>query len=160
MIRYSYYRDINQLHQEAARSLNRFTPEQILQQAADYKALPFIWLFWFIGFYSLAIIYRRQSAIHARFMLATALSLLGPIVDRILFKLEKVGDYIRLESGAFLIANLVIAFLLWNDYKMNRPTKALGAALLIYVIGQVLYFTVPGTRGWTSLVTFLMKPNS
>jgi hypothetical protein len=158
MIRFSYYRDLDQFHQEAARGLNPLTPEQILQQVAQFKALPFVWLSWFIVFYCLGISYRHQSSSHARFMLATALALLGPIVDRILFKLEKAGEYIRLESGAFLLADGVIALLLWTDYKMNRSTKPLGLALLIYVLGQVLYFTLPGSPGWTSLVTFLMKP--
>ncbi len=159
MIRFSYYRDINQLHQDSVRGLNHFSNDQILQQAAEYKALPFIWFFWFILFYSLAVINRRKSAIHARFMLATALSLLGPIVDRIVFKLENLGESIRLEAVAFLIADIVLSILLWKDYKHKRPTQTLRTALVIYIIGQVLYFTVPGTDAWQYFVTFVMKPN-
>jgi len=52
----------------------------------------------------------------------------------------------------------VLALLLWKDYINNRPTKTLWICLLIYLIGQVLYYTVPGTNGWTNLVTFIMKP--
>ena len=74
MIRFSYYRDISQLHKEAALGLNHFSNDQILQQAAEWKGLPFIWFFWFVLFYSLAIINRRKSIVHARFMLATGLT--------------------------------------------------------------------------------------
>ena len=159
MIRFSYYRDINQLRQDAAQGLNHFSNYQILQRVAGYMGLPFIWLFWFILFYSLAVINRRKPAIHARFMLATALSLLGPIVDRIVFKLADLAENIRFESVAFLIADFVLSILLWNDYKIKRSTKTLRTTLLIYIIGQALYFTVPGTSAWQYFVTLIMKPN-
>lgn len=99
---------------------------------------------------------------HARYMVAAALSMLGPTVDRIIvfdFKWEKLPGAIPIETAAFLIADTVLALLLWNDYKNNRPTKTLWTCLLTYLIGQALYYTVPGTNGWTSLVTFLMQPH-
>jgi len=159
VIRFSYYRDIDQLHKDAAQGLSHFSEHQILQQVAEWKGLPFIWFFWFILFYSLAVIYRRKSAVHARFMLATALSLLGPIIDRIVFKLGNLAEHIRFELIAFLIADIVLSILLWKDYKNRRPTKTLRNALLIYIIGQVLYFTVPSTNAWQYFVTFVMNPN-
>ena len=92
-------------------------------------------------------------------MLATALSLLGPIVDRIVFKLADLAENIRFESVAFLIADFVLSILLRNDYKNKRSTKTLRTTLLIYIIGQALYFTVPGTSAWQYFVTLIMKPN-
>jgi hypothetical protein len=161
MIRFSYYRVLDELHQKAAIGLNQLNPAQILQQAAAYEAIAFFWLLMFALFYCLAVINRRKSGNHARYMVGAALALLGPTVDRILilnFKLEKLPGSIPIECAAFFIANIILALLLWKDYTNNRPTKTLSTCLLIYLIGQVLYFMVPGTNGWTNLVTFIMKP--
>jgi hypothetical protein len=45
MIRLSYYRVLDDLHQKAAAGLNQFNNEQILKQAAAYEAIAFFWLF-------------------------------------------------------------------------------------------------------------------
>jgi uncharacterized membrane protein len=163
VIRSFYHRFIDVLHQKSLLGLNQFNNDEILEKGAIEVAIAIFWLVMLITFYCLAIINRRKSALHARYMLAAALALLGPTVDRIIFfrfKWEKLFDSIPIETAAFVIADMVLALLLWNDYKNNRPIKALRVALLIYLLGQVFYFTVPGSTGWTSLVTFLMKPNS
>ena len=41
MIRFSYYRVIDDLQQKAAAGLNQLTTDQILQQAAAYEAIAF-----------------------------------------------------------------------------------------------------------------------
>jgi hypothetical protein len=161
MIRFSYYRVLDDLYQKAAVGLNQFNKEQILKQAAAYEAIAFFWLLIFALFYSLAVFNRRKSAVHARYMVASALALLGPTVDRILlfgFKLEKLPGSIPIEFAAFFIADMVLALLLWKDYTEDRPTNTLWSCLLIYLIGQVFYYIVPGTDGWTNLVTLIMKP--
>jgi len=161
MIRFSYYRFSNDLHQQAALGLNQFNTEQILKQAATFEAIALFWLVVFALFYSLAVINRRNTAVHSRYMVAAALTVLGPTVDRIIlfgFKLEKLPGSLPIESAAFFIADAVLALLLWKDYTNKRPTKTLRTALIIYLTGQVLYFTVPGTAIWTNLVTFIMKP--
>ena len=161
MIRLSYYRFSDDLHQKAALGLNQFNNDQILKQAATYQAIALFWLLIFALFYSLAVINRRKSAVHYRYMVAAALSLLGPTVDRIIlfgFKLDKLPGSLPIESAAFFIADTVLALLLWKDYTNKRPTKTLLTCLLIYLIGQVFYFTLPGGNVWTNLVTFIMKP--
>jgi hypothetical protein len=159
MVRRSYYLLIEDLRQKAVQGLNQLNHNQILQQAAAYEAIAFFYLSWFALFYSLAIINRRKSAIHARFMLATALPLLGPTVDRIVFFNFKLPGYMPYELPSFLIIDTILAILLWHDYKNKRPTKTLWVCLIIYLIGQVLYFIVPHTVWWQYFVTFVMKPN-
>ncbi len=148
MIRRSYYHLINDLHQDAS-------------QAAAFQSIALLWWFLFILFYSLAIINRRKTIAHSRYMVATALTLLGPTVDRIIFfgfKLEKLPGAIPIESAAFLVADIVLVILLLKDYKDKRPTQTLWTCLLIFLIGQVLFFTIPGTDGFQHVVAFLMKP--
>ena len=158
MIRRAYYLLIDDMHQKAAVGLNQLSDREILQQAAAYQAIGIFYLSWFALFYSFAIINRRKSAIHARFMLATALPLLGPTVDRIVFFNFKLPAYIPYELPSLLIIDIILAILLWHDYKNKRPTKTLWTCLLIYLTGQVLYFIIPGTEAWQHFVALIMKP--
>ncbi|RYZ30181.1 MAG: hypothetical protein EOO10_03750 [Chitinophagaceae bacterium] len=86
-----------------ATNINGPTIESLLNKLRTLVALPFIWFTWFIVYYSLASINRKRSIVHARFMLATILFLFGPIIDRIVFPLGNIADYIRPESVAFFL---------------------------------------------------------
>ena len=158
MMRFSHYRDIATLKSQAQKGLNDFSDVRILELAAEYRALPFIWFAWFVVFYILAIINRRKPTIHARFMLATGLALLGPIIDRIIFNYAVFARGIRLETVAFILADLVLFYMLWRDYKSKKPIRTLRSALIIYIAGQLLYFTGADTYAWRQIVTILMKP--
>jgi hypothetical protein len=159
LIRMGYYRYFNELHQQASQGLNHFTDAEILKKAADGPIAIFYFV-WFALFYILAIINRRQSSVHARYMLATALTLLGPTVDRIIvldFKVENIG-YIPAYAISFLIADIVLSILLLKDFKNKRPVKTLATCLVIYITGQAFYFIVPGFDWWPSFMAFIMKP--
>lgn len=158
MIRYSYYSGINDLNQKAAQGLNQFNNGQILQQVATNLAIAFFYFFLFALFYILAVINKRKSAIHSRYMLASALTLLGPTVDRIVFFNLKLPAYITYELPTLIIIDILLALLLFKDYKDKRSTKTLWTCLLIYITGQVLYFTILYTAAWQQAVTFIMKP--
>jgi hypothetical protein len=158
MIRRSYYLFVDDLRQKALQGANQLNNDQILQQAATYEAIAIFYLSWFALFYLLAVINRRKSAVHARFMVATALPLLGPTVDRIVFFNFKLPAYIPYELPSFLIIDTVLAILLWLDYKNKRRIKTIGTCLLIYLTAQILYFIIPGANWWQHFVTFVMKP--
>jgi hypothetical protein len=161
MIRYSYYKFIAELSSKVEQGIAQFSKSLILNQAAAYEAIAFYYLFLFMLFYILAVFNRRRTPKHARYMLATALTMLGPTVDRIclfVFDLDKLPGSIPIESAAFIIADFVLILLLIKDNKNKRPTKTLWICLLIYLIAQILYFTIPGTEWWTSFVAFVMKP--
>ncbi len=161
VIRYSYYHFIEDLHQKTAQGPDQLSSGQVLQQAAVYEAIAFLYLAWFTLFYGLAVYNRRKTPKHSRYMLATALTLLGPTVDRIMFfifKLEKLFGLIPIESVSFFIADAVLTVLLLKDYKNKRSTKTLWICLLIYLIGQTLYFTIPKTGFFANFVSFIMKP--
>ena len=91
-------------------------------------------------------------------MVATALTLTGPTVDRI------IGIHFDIESIAgvssfiisFLLIDMVLAYLLYLDYKHKRDTKALWTCLLVYVIGQLFFFIVPLFDWWAIVMQFIM----
>lgn len=160
MIRYSYYHFIDQAK---ANTQNHFTGDQILQQAASYEAIAFVYISWLALFYSLAIINRRQTTIHSRFMLAAGLTMIGPAVDRIFgyaFGMEKFPGNIPIECFSFLVVDIILVTLLLRDYKNKKPVRILWACLVIYLVGEILelYLTNQNVQVWKNIVTFLMKP--
>ncbi len=153
MMRLSYYRFIDQ--QTAAGTYH----QQILSEIATSMALAFIYFFWLAILYSLAIINRRKSSFHARYMVATAFTLLGPTLDRLIwwiFKTPKLGGWLPIEAVSFLIIDFTLALLLWKDYRNQRSTKALSVALMIYLTVQILYFLLRKTDGWRWFVEMVM----
>ena len=161
MIRLSYYRVISIAKESAPQTVSQLTNLQVLQQAADFQAIALFYFLWFLIFYSLAVINRRRSPIHARFMVATALTLVGPTVDRIMFfvfNLEFLPGGISVMWVSFVIIDIVLALLLYKDYKNNRPTKTLWICLLLYVPGQILHFAVMGHDWWREFMAFIMLP--
>ena len=122
MIRYSYYNFMNSLDKNLGRV-------EILKRAASVQAIALFYLIWFAIFYVLAIINRKRSLIHARYMLATSLTLLGPTVDRIFFinlRLEKLFGVIPVEAVSFITADVLLAFLFMQDYRRKKSVRTLG----------------------------------
>jgi hypothetical protein len=159
MIRMGYYRYVNELQEQGAKGLNHFTNTEILRQAAD-GPIAIFYLSWFALFYIMSIVNSRKSSVHARYMVATALTLLGPTVDRIIMiplKTESIG-FIPAYAIAFLIADIVLVILLVKDYRAKKPIKALATCLAIYITGQALYFIVPHFAWWPDFMAFIMKP--
>jgi hypothetical protein len=159
MMRMGYYRDINNLQEQAAKGLNHFTEAEILKQASADAPIAFIYFSWFALFYCLAIINRHHSSSHARYMLATALTLTGPTVDRIIgidLKIETIAGFISSYIVSFIIIDVLLALLLMNDYRHKRPVKTLVTCLGIYITGQVLYYFIHGSDWWPSFYGFIM----
>jgi hypothetical protein len=155
MIRFTYYRFL--ASPQATAITNR---ADLLKTAATYMTITFLYFGLLALFYTLAIINRRKAAVHARYMVATALTLLGPTVDRIvfaIFKVAKLGGVVPIETVAFATADGILLFLLLKDYKAGRSTKALFAALLIYFTAQLFYFLFQATDAWTAIVSFTMQ---
>jgi hypothetical protein len=159
LIREEYYRNVNTLTADVAKGLKQLSEAEILKKASS-APIGIFYFVWFAVFYVLAIIHRRQSAKHARYMLATALTLTGPTVDRILgihFHIETIGG-ISSFIISFLLIDAVLGRLLYLDYKNKKETKTLITCLLIYVIGQVLYYVVPTFDGWSVVMKYIMLP--
>jgi hypothetical protein len=153
MMRFAYARDVRNLTDEAVATNSGVSVEQIMHNVNEFAALPFIWFIWFAVFYALAIINRGNSIIHSRFMLATGLALLGPIIDRITFRMDHIFPGFRLESLAFILADIILIILLWKDHRDKRSLLPLGIALSVFIVGQLAYFTFPFTELWQRFAT-------
>jgi hypothetical protein len=159
LTRNEYYRKVERFSGEALSGLKPYTNDEILQLAAKDPIAVF-YIAWFGIFYLLAIKNRHKSPKHARYMLATALTLTGPTVDRILgihFGLESIAG-ISSFIVSFLIIDFILGGLLYLDYKNKRDTRALWTCLLVYFVGQLLYFTLPNFEAWAVFMKFIMLP--
>jgi hypothetical protein len=131
-----------------------------------FLALTLLSLVAFAIFYAAAIAYRRQPAIHARWMIATLFPLFTPVTDRL------IGAYLRpvvawvpriegnpiLPAAGFALADLILLGLALWDWRVNRRVVfpvALGV-LLLYHVGTLTLHALPA---WNALcVAFLALP--
>ena len=155
MIRLSYFRFL-----ASPQGLGSASRQAVMQTAATFMAIAFLYLGLLALFYTLAVINRHKAAAHARYMVAAALTLLGPTVDRIVFSttgVTRLGGTIPIETVAFAIADGILVFLLWKDYKARRPLRTLFTCLGIYLLAQLSYFLFKDTEAWAGFVTFVMQ---
>jgi len=157
LARNEYSRNIASMNEQVVKGLKQYSPTEIGKLASS-APIALFYLIWFIVFYCLAIRNSRHSPKHARYMLATALTLTGPTVDRI------VGIHFHIDFIAgvssfiisFILIDIVLALLLYFDYKNKKETKTLLICLLIYTVGQILYFVLPTFDWWPAVMKFIM----
>jgi len=161
MIRFSYYRNLNEINNQLKQGTLQVSAAELLQQAADFVRITYLYLFWLGFFYFKAIINRHTTSVHARYMVAASLTMLGPTVDRIIYFYTGIINFfgvIPLEYLSFLLQDIILAGLLIYDYKKGKPTKTLWVCLLTYIIGQFLYYFVEHKAFWETFVSFTMQP--
>ena len=159
LTRNEYYRNLDGLVQQVAKGSKQYSPAEMLKLVPS-APIALFYIIWFTVFYVLAIRTRRQSPKHARYMLATALTLTGPMVDRII-GIHFHIDYVAGVSSfiiSFILIDLVLALLLYFDYKNEKETKTLWTCLLIYTVGQLLYYILPTYHWWSVFMKFIMLP--
>ena len=99
--------------------------------SSQFTAIPLTSLVLFGAFIGLALVLRRRSDFHKRFMLLAMISVLGPGVGRIiqLLGIAPVGFYV--QTGVVLV---LVGWCLAHDWRQQRlmhPVFAYGGALLI-----------------------------
>jgi len=122
--------------------------------ALHFLALTLISIVAFALFYALAIWFRRDAQVHARWMVCTVFAIVTPVTDRIIGGhvqsliplMPRIDGSPILPTAGFLLADvLLVALTLW-DWRANRrfgvfPT-ALGV-LLVYHVGTLTLHRVP-----------------
>ncbi len=97
--------------------------------------------------YGLAMARRRVPALHMRYMVCAALTLVDPIVARLLF----IGlgmDYPEGQVITFALVDTILLALIWNDQRHGRPIRVYPAMLAIFVAVQVPTFFLYKSPAW------------
>ena len=116
--------------------------------ALHFLALTLISIVAFALFYALAIWFRRDAQVHARWMVCTVFPLVTPVTDRLIgahFRpviglVPQIDGSPILPAAGFLLADIVLVLLAAWDFRANRRVGvfpvALGA-LLVYHVGAL-----------------------
>ena len=99
----------------------------------------------FIIIYLLAILNKRKPKIHMRYMIATAVSLLGPGIGRIHFGFTDLTTAIMF---AFALSDLFFIGLLAFEYFKTKVYKPYTVSLLICLFFHGIYPFFPSTDLW------------
>ena len=114
---------------------------------------------WFVFAYCMALHYRREMALHARFMASTALPLLPPALSRLVGGVVPgVSSFDMALHIAFAAAELIVLALLLHDRKfgkMRAPYLLLMAVLLVQQASFVVSMQLAPWRavvGWIQAI--------
>ena len=90
-------------------------------------------------FYSLAILKKKNPAIHMRYMIALALVFISPILGRVLIHWFQI-TFIQHVHIVFTSINLLLVSLIIIDKSNQRPYKPYLLALICYLAYQIIYY--------------------
>ncbi len=86
--------------------------------------------------YALAIYKRRVVALHARFMVCSALTMIDPVVIRLLLWIDRTPDW-NYQWLTFGLTDLVLVALIWLERHSRAGRKVFPGMLVVFVLLQV-----------------------
>lgn len=129
-----------------------------LDAAALAEAAPFVYLpFQAAGLFGLtaglALFHRRTPALHARYMICTALTLIDPVVARILgFRFAPLENDLHYALIGFGITDAILLALLLAERRSVAGRTVFGTMLAVFGLLHLGYFTLAQTAAWRSFV--------
>jgi hypothetical protein len=159
MIRHSYYEELERLGSNAIREKYNLSQDDVHLYAAAHEIKAIIALIWLMIFYLLGIVYRKKVLYHATYMLAAILVLLGPALDRIIFRTLAQFHLPSAGPGEYatfsLIGVLFISLLIYQKRNGYSLTPVI-MVLLLHGLGIGTYTYLQGTIAWQRFVETLM----
>lgn len=110
-------------------------PPQIPYQLAF---IDFFTLILFLGFYVLAIYYRRSVQLHARYMVCTVLGILIPAFTRFLFYFPFIDNFNKSLNASYLIVEVILLILLFDDKRSGKVRFPYAIAMILFGIQHLL----------------------
>ncbi len=153
MIRHSYFKFITDETAKLAKEGKTIPTNEMIINAAEYMNIGVLYWLWLGIFYTLAIIHRKKMVAHASYMFAAILTLLGPTVDRILIPIYLSNNLsVNFFIVTFILIDLLLVALLFYQWKQGSAIKATLTSLVIYVLGQLIFFLLPRMYLWKVLI--------
>lgn len=118
-----------------------------------------------IAIYGLAIYYRKQPLVHARYMICTIFPLFTPLTDRLIYRnFQPMIAYAPTIDGnpivpffGFLLADLLVLGLLLWDWKSNARLDVFPKVLIILVLYHISLFTFYKLPIWNSFSNWFLS---
>lgn len=103
------------------------------------QSITWMALFNFVLFYSLAIFYKKDTAKHLRFMIGTALVMIGPSLDRIIFSYFPISPEFDMSYIQLYFKVGLAAILLLNDIIKKKEWKPYLIVFLAFLFSAFVY---------------------
>ena len=101
-------------------------------------------------FWGLAIRHRREPALHARYMVATALVMIDPAAARLMLAVLPEGARFNPSWGGYALTFAILAVLIAFDRTAPRGRSVFRFVAVVFALNFVLMHVVPGTSAWQS----------
>jgi hypothetical protein len=117
--------------------------------AGKFLYLPVFTAAVFAVIYGLAVGTRHKTTLHARFMIATAMTLIDPAVARIIaFRFAPFENELMFQVVGFGLTDLLLVTLIVLERRRKQGRAAFPIALAIFATGHILWFTFAQTETW------------
>jgi uncharacterized membrane protein YozB (DUF420 family) len=111
----------------------------------------------FVLAYLLAMYNRRQPVKHARFMVCTALTLIDPILFRILlFNIWAPENFVYLEAITYSVMDLILVALIASNWRRELRLGVYPAMLAVFIVFQTPTFFIDHLPGWEAFAAWYM----
>jgi uncharacterized membrane protein YozB (DUF420 family) len=145
--------------------LRGIPPAQLPEAAFYFVALIVNALVAFAVLYGLAIVYKRNAALHARFMISTLFPLFTPVTDRIIganFQsivglVPVIGGSPVLPVAGFLLADVILLVLAIWDLRAKERVYAFPIALIVLLMYHVSVLTFHQVPAWQAFCRWFVQ---
>jgi hypothetical protein len=120
----------------------------------DFTVLPI-----FMLFYSLAIFHRKNIQFHARYMVCTIFGPLIPALTRMLFIVPAIDNFTKSLNISYLIMELVIVILLWDDKRSGKIRPPYVLALIVFLTDHLFMNFASQWHWWRSWMDSFANSN-
>lgn len=112
----------------------------------------------FSAFYLLAILYRKRTSTHLRYMIATAVVVVGSGLVRILSVWFGMEFLMAIYVNALLLAMVFLGLILYDyGHKKLSTNKSFIVAFLVFTIPNLLMVFVPKLEFWQTFAMVILK---
>ena len=109
----------------------------------------------FIVAYAQAIRHRKSGAVHARYMVCTALTLVDPIVARLLYNGFGIEPPL-LQAITFAMIDVTLAYLWIRDRDKGSNVGVFPGMLALFILVEIPTFILPGAAVWEAFAKWFV----
>jgi hypothetical protein len=132
-----------------AHSRFRAMDDATFRSEARNLYLPLSALLLFCLAYGCGIWYRRTPVLHARFMACTSLTMVDPVLGRVMaFYFPPLPEYLYYQAVTFGSVDLILLMLALNDRRRAQGGRVFSVMLMAFASAHVLWFTAAQSDAW------------
>ncbi|MHB0970362.1 MAG: hypothetical protein ACYC7A_04195 [Thermoanaerobaculia bacterium] len=146
-----------------AHARTRALDEATFARFGKFVYLPIFTVIVFAVIYVLAIVYRHTMALHARFMIGTAFTMIDPAIARIIgLRLGTPDDPLYTDPlfdqlVGFGVTDLILVALIVLERNRKQGRAAFPIVLALFATGHILWFTLGQSQAWFAVARWFRE---